>query len=236
MITIEKINESYIKVMGDYSEEANIKKFFTFKVPGYQFSPKFKSGVWNGDMSLYDSRTKLLPGRLLNRLLDFIEQSDSQFEIRENDKYSFDLDDEDLSYEELKEWIDDLDITLPSNSAVRDYQIDAILNAIKEKKITLISPTSSGKSLIIYCLIRWMLDKNPHAKIILMVPTIQLVNQMFSDFQEYSVRNGFSVEKMAQKLFTGQPKELTKNILITTWQSLKNIANNPVVGNKVWLS
>lgn len=111
-----------------------------------------------------------------------------------------------------------------------DFSVDADHQSYIHKGVI---HHNSGKSLILYCIIRWILDKNPHAKIILMVPTIQLVTQMFSDFEDYSAHNGFDVSAYAQKLFTGQPKELTKNILITTWQSLKIIADKPSVGVRV---
>lgn len=232
MITVEKISECQLKVMGDASDEADIKQFFTFKAHGYQFTPRYKSGMWNGDISVFDSRSKVLPAGLFGRLESFCDESKIEFSIRENENYT--LDDHDhVGVDELREFIDGLDLNLPSSGSVREYQFDAIHKAVCQKKITLVSPTSSGKSLILYCIIRWILDKNPHAKIVLMVPTIQLVTQMYSDFEDYSVHNGFDMSEYAQKLFTGQPKELTKNLLITTWQSLKNIADKPGVGIKI---
>jgi superfamily II DNA or RNA helicase len=230
-VEIEKISESHIRVMGNESDEADIKRHFTFKAPGYKFHPKVKAGLWNGDISLYDMRSKRLPIGLYPRLQAFLEQSNTNIAIRENKNYFFD--ENQFTYDEVKTFVEELDLALPNGSSIRDYQLDAVYKAISEKKITLISPTSSGKSLILYCIIRWILDQNPHAKIILMVPTVQLVNQMASDFVEYSSNNGFDVEKYMQKLFSGQPRELTKNLLITTWQSLKNVAANQVAGNGI---
>ena len=231
MITIEKINEAFLKVMSDIAIETDIKDHFTYKMPGYRFSPKYKSGLWNGDISLYNMQSKRLPIGLYPRLIKFIEDSDLEYKIRDNEDYSFD--ESVVTKEEIEEYIESLDISLPNNSKARDYQVDAVYNAISQKNLTLLSPTSSGKSLILYCILRYILDQNPHAKIILMVPSVQLVNQMFSDFEDYSHNNGFDVAKYTQKLFSGQPKELTKNLLITTWQSLKNIAASPTNGPKI---
>lgn len=231
-LTIEKISESFLKVMGDFSLEQDLKAYFTYKAANYRFHPKFKAGLWSGDVSLYDIRTKLLPVGLYNRLVTFCKESDIELIERDNGRHSV-RDINDVTLEDIQEYVDLLDITLPNNSKVREYQLDAIHRAIRNKKITLISPTSSGKSVILYCIIRYILDENPHAKIILMVPTVQLVNQMYSDFQEYSANNGFDVAKYTQKLFSGQAKELTKNILITTWQSLKNVVKDPVGGGKI---
>lgn len=232
MIEVEKINEAFIKVLGSESAETDIRDHFTFKAAGYRFSPKFKAGLWNGDISLYNQRNKRLPIGLYKRLEAFCDSSNIEMTIRENSSYTLD-DANDVTREEVDDFIHDLDIHLPMNGKPRDYQIDAIYHAIRDKKLTLISPTSSGKSMILYCIIRWILDKNPHARIILMVPTVQLVNQMFSDFVEYSKNNNFNVAKFSQKLFSGQPKELVANILITTWQSLKKVASNPVAGPKI---
>ncbi len=233
ILHVEKINEAFLRVMGEQSVEQDLKDYFTYKAQGYRFHPKFKAGLWNGDISLYNIRTKLLPIGLLPRVRQFCRESNIEFAERENQKYTLDDTQHDVTIEDIQEYIDLLDVSLPNNGKVREYQLDAIHRAIKNKKITLISPTSSGKSVIIYCIIRYILDENPHAKIILMVPTVQLVNQMYSDFQEYSANNGFNVDKYTQKLFSGQAKELTKNILITTWQSLKNIVKNPEAAGKI---
>ncbi len=231
MITIEKISEAFVRVISDISIEQDIKDHFTYKAPGYRYSPKFKAGLWSGDISLYNVQTKRLPIGLLPRLLKFAEDTSIPFKLIDSENYSFDDSIDSVSREEVVEYVDSLNIQIPNNGKPREYQIDAIYQAVTQKKITLLSPVSSGKSLIIFTTIRWILDKNPHAKIILMVPSVQLVNQMYSDFEEYAYE--FDVAKHCQKIFSGQPKELTKQILITTWQSLKNIAASPVNGQKI---
>jgi superfamily II DNA or RNA helicase len=50
-----------------------------------------------------------------------------------------------------------------------------------------------------------------------------LVEQMYSDFADYSSANGFDVEHNVQKLYSGFTKDFTKNVLISTWQSLITI-------------
>lgn len=228
MIIIEKTNESFLKVFGEISVEYDIKEHFTFKAHNYRFHPKYKAGLWSGDISLYDIRTKRLPGGLFQRLVRFLEESGAEYQLIENDDYTPLNTVCEYTKEDVEEFINSLDLSLPRGATVRDYQIDAVWEAVRQKKVVLISPVSSGKSAIIYCIIRWILDKNPHAKIILMVPTQSLVNQMVSDFEEYSVDNGFDVAKYSQKLFTGHSKELTKQILVTTWQSLMGFANDSV--------
>lgn len=234
VVEVHKINESYIKVFSDVSTESDIKDYFSFKVPGYQFNKKFKYGMWDGSISLYNNRTKLLPIGLYPRLVDFCKDQSHDIEFKENDRFSSVFDPCDVDRQDVQDFVDSLDLWSKSGPiTARDYQVDAIYESIKQRKITLISPTSSGKSLIIYCLIRWILEADPDTRVLLMVPSVSLVNQMLGDFKEYSTHNGFNVDSLCQKLYSGQTKELSKRVLVTTWQSFTKIANDPAKGPKV---
>jgi superfamily II DNA or RNA helicase len=231
-VVIEKISEVHLKISGSSDAEQEIKDYFTFKAPGYKYHPRFKARMWNGDMSLLDMRTKRLPAGNITRLLDFLKDEDIEVRFVENELHGLptSIDDE-ITREEIKEFclslkpwsFKQLEETGNGYLEIYEYQIDAIYESLRNRRLTLISPTASGKSLILYCIIRWFLHKDSTFRIILTVPNIGLVNQMFADFDEYSHKNGWRVEDLAQKLFTGQSKELTKQILITTWQSLKNV-------------
>jgi hypothetical protein len=142
MITIEKISEAFVRVMSDISIEQDIKDHFTYKAPGYRYSPKFKAGLWSGDISLYNTQTKRLPIGLLPRLLKFAEDTAVSFKLIDSENYSFEDSIDSVSREEVVEYVDSLNIQLPNNGKVREYQIDAIYQAVTQKKITLLSPTS----------------------------------------------------------------------------------------------
>jgi superfamily II DNA or RNA helicase len=101
---------------------------------------------------------------------------------------------------------------------VREYQIDAIADMIRRKRSLVVSPTGSGKSLIIYVAIRAYIQSG--RKGILVVPTQGLVEQMYNDFKDYSTHNGWNVDGNVQRLYSGFDKNFSKNLLITTWQSL----------------
>lgn len=80
---------------------------------------------------------------------------------------------------------------------------------------------NSGKSYSLYLLLRWHHDKG--RRVCLIVPNVSLVEQMFSDFANYSEHDpNFDVEEACQLLYAKKSKEIdeTKH-LITTWQSLK---------------
>ena len=71
----------------------------------------------------------------------------------------------------------------------RDYQIDAIWHAIRTNRCLLLSPTASGKSLIIYTLVRYYHLMN--LKTLILVPTTSLVEQMYSDFIDYGWKDEY---------------------------------------------
>ena len=96
----------------------------------------------------------------------------------------------------------------------RDYQMEAVETAIKYGRQLLLSPTASGKSLIIYLLARWY-----NKKTVIIVPTTSLVEQMSKDFVEYGY------DKEICKIYSGQPV-FDSDITITTWQSFSKAPKN----------
>ena len=82
------------------------------------------------------------------------------------------------------------------------------------------SPTASGKSLITYLLVRFNLLrlKESNKKILIIVPTTSLVEQLFKDFKDY----GWSPERNVHRIYQGHAKETNKSIVISTWQSIYN--------------
>jgi superfamily II DNA or RNA helicase len=233
-IEIVKVNESFIKVFSDINIENEIRDYFTFKAPGYQFHPKFKARLWDGNVSLYNIKTKQLPIGLYPRLVDFAQKSDLKIAFRSCERFSEVSIKNDISQNEILAFVNDLDLYARNEPiTARDYQVAAVHKAIQDRRTTLISPTSSGKSMIIYCIIRWILEDDPDARILLLVPNVQLVNQMYGDFQDYSSHNEWSVDKHCQKLYSGQSRELSKRVLITTWQSFVKIASDRVNGPKI---
>jgi len=75
----------------------------------------------------------------------------------------------------------------------------------------LVSPTASGKSLIIYLLVRAL-----NVKTLIIVPTTSLVSQLYADFQQY----GWDSAKFCHQVYAGQDKVSDKQVVISTWQSI----------------
>ena len=98
---------------------------------------------------------------------------------------------------------------------IRDYQFDAVCTGIQRKNAILLSPTGSGKSLIIYVLMRYMLTSFEN-DVLIIVPTTSLVEQMYNDFKTY----GYNVEANCHRIYSGKDKNTNKRVIISTWQSI----------------
>lgn len=213
-VYIEKLDEAYVRVYSDeMSVEAELVDFFTYDFPNAKFTPKYKARIWDGKVRLYCPFKKTLYKGLVDYVKKFCESENYELEILFEENLN------NYSNDNIKEFTDKLNVYSKNEKIeVRDYQIDAITKAINNNRISLLSPTSSGKSLIIYSLVRWHLLND--RKILLITPTTGLVEQMYSDFQDYSSHNKWSVENNCQRLYSGFPKKFESNVLISTWQSI----------------
>jgi superfamily II DNA or RNA helicase len=200
-IRIERVDDVHLKVRCDAGMAQEISDYFTFYVPGYKFMPKFKNRQWDGKIRLFNQFTCLLYVGLLSKLQKFCDSRNYSIEIPESFK------DTEFNIDHAIEWISKLNPTLPP----RDYQTKAFTHAVKKRRTLLLSPTASGKSFIIYLLIRYF-----NVKTLVVVPTTTLVNQMFGDFEDY----GFDSESYVHKIYSGHDKNTNKQIVVTTWQSV----------------
>ena len=199
---IDKVNEVYNKVKTDdrgIAEE--LSAYFTFKVPGYQFMPAYRNKFWDGQIRLYNTSTQMLYSGLNNYVVMFAKERGYEVE------FEYDNSAENYSVAEAKKFIEEEKFTMTP----RDYQLEAYVDAIRYKRGLFISPTASGKSFIIYMVMRKLLRQT-----LIIVPTTTLVHQMYSDFEEY----GFNSEKYCHKIFSGKDKNTDKPVVITTWQSI----------------
>ena len=204
-IRLEKVNEAYIRVISERNISQELSDYFTFYVPGYQFTPAYKSRYWDGKIRLLDLRTMLIYRGLIAYIEKFCEER----------KYTLDIDIElrttkIFSLVEAKEFVD----TLKLPHEVRDYQLNSFVHAIRNKRLMLLSPTASGKSLIIYLIIRHLQIENSRG--LLIVPTTSLVEQMYKDFEDY----GYDSEQYCHRQYSGKEKHTNKFLTITTWQSI----------------
>ncbi|MAH43554.1 hypothetical protein CL614_07615 [archaeon] len=205
---ITKIDEVYIKIDCEMGVAQELCDYFTFYVPGYTFVPSYRNKLWDGKIRLFSVHTRKLYGGLMPYVVQFAYKRQYKYE------YSDDLAIEKVSLDE--NFIEKLNLQSNGNEiTVRDYQIDAINHAISSKKILLVSPTASGKSLIIYLLLRFL-----KVQTLIIVPTTSLVEQMYTDFMDYSANDKWYVDLNCHKIYSGQPRKTSLPVVISTWQSL----------------
>ena len=125
-------------------------------------------------------------------------------------EYGLPYENQDIDIRLLTSFLDSLGLPF----SIRDYQLDAIEKGLQRKRGILLSPTGSGKSLIIYALLSWYLSKHKK-KALVIVPTTSLVEQMKSDFISYGMP-----ENLAHQIYSGKDKDTDYPIIISTWQSI----------------
>ena len=202
MIRVRKVNEVFNQfLIDDMGVAQELSDYFTFKVPGYQFMPAYRHKVWDGNIRLYNTKAQTMYSGLNNYVEIFAKERG--YDVT----YEYDNSANQFSVVEAKQFLADQKFTLEP----RDYQIEAFVDAIRYNRGLFISPTASGKSFIIYMIMRWHLKPT-----LIIVPTTTLVHQMYSDFESY----GFNSKKYCHKVMAGKDKNTDKPIVITTWQSI----------------
>lgn len=202
-ITIRKINDVYIQVDCDANVAMELRDYFTFKVPGYRFMPAYRNKVWSGDIFLFNPMTKRIYYGLIPYIIKFCETRGYKVNVdRSVDDF------EDVDIDSVVNYIEHLNLPFKP----REYQLEAFLHGIRTKRALLVSPTASGKSLIIYMLSKWWCDNH---KVLIVVPTISLVEQMKGDFVSYGCD-----ENLIHTIMSGREKNTDKPIVISTWQSI----------------
>ena len=78
-ILLENVNEAIIKIKCDESIMYELRDAFTFMVPGYQFTPQFRSRRWDGKIRLIDSRTNTTYRGLSSHIKEFCKSRDYSF-------------------------------------------------------------------------------------------------------------------------------------------------------------
>lgn len=205
MIRLTKVDEAFFHVDADRGTLMEISDRFSFKVPGYKFMPKYKAGIWDGTIRVFDTKKQLLYTGLLDDLRDFAQEEDYELEVGPGIESK-----RNVSRADFAKFVGYLDLPM----LPRDYQFDAALDAVNARRAGFLSPTSSGKSLIIYIITQFMLAAGK--EVLIIVPTTQLVHQMYSDFADYN--RGTPLD--ALKITGGVDKTVEKPVTISTWQSL----------------
>ena len=209
-LTIEKVNEVYLKITTEPHVEHELRDRFTFEVENKKFMPQYRNKYWDGYVHLYNMKTKRIYVGLLDKIIAFCETAGYTYKFENNKFYGppFEVNDF-VSLGGVKDYMKSITHFEP-----RDYQIEAVYDALRYNRKLLISPTASGKSFMIYTIVRYHVAKGN--KILLVVPTTSLVEQMYKDFKDY----GWDPENHCHRIYAGRERVNTNEVTITTWQSV----------------
>ena len=210
-IRVKMLNHSYMAIESNPAQEQELRDYFSFFVPGYRYMPAYKRKVWDGKIKLYNMVTKQMNVGLYHHLRNFCGERFYPMQIIEDSEYGTPVDSNKINHPELVKFL----ASLGAPFEPRDYQYDAIAHGLEHKRCLLLSPTGSGKSFIIYNIMRWVKER-VDGKILIIVPTTSLVEQMYKDFEEY----GFDVESECHRIYSGKDKQTDKRVIISTWQSI----------------
>ena len=230
-VFISKANEVFLKIDSEPHIEYELRDHFTFEVEGAKFMPQYRNRNWNGEIHLFDMRSKRIYIGLLDRIISFCQRHDYTYKFVDNEYYGapFEIN-EGISYEGVKDYMNSI-----CSHSPRKYQVEGVYDALRHNRKLLISPTASGKSLMIYSLVRYYVDKGQ--KILLVVPTTSLVEQMYKDFEDY----GWDADSYCHRIYAGKDKTNEHPVTITTWQSVYKLERsffedyNVVIGDEAHL-
>ena len=217
-LIVSKVNETFLHIECEPSVERELSEHFCFFVPGYKFMPAYRNRMWDGKIRLFDQRKKTLYVGLYKYLKEFAVGRG--YEVLNNDSTEYGS----IEPERLPLEFEQMPILTANKNPIapRDYQFSALEHALKNEKSLLLSPTASGKSLIIYLAARWYIEQDSSLKILIVVPTVSLVEQMYSDFEDYSSTDEhFHADEYCMRIHGGTVKgERIGRVVISTWQSI----------------
>ena len=209
-LIILKKNEVHLQVKSDPHVYYELSDYFTFDVPGAKFMPQYRNKYWDGKIRLFSNHTGEIYVGLLDKLIQFCKDHKYTYEFKNNEYYGLPFEvNEGISKEGVSDYMKFI-----CKHSPREYQIDGVFDALRYNRKLLISPTASGKSMMIYSIVRYFVEKNQNTLIV--VPTTSLVEQMYKDFLDY----GWDVGSFCHKIYAGKERETDSQVIITTWQSI----------------
>ena len=209
-VKISKKNETYLKIQADPHVFYELSDYFTFDVPGAKFMPQYRSKYWDGKIRLFNTGSGEIYAGLVDKVVTFLDRRGYEYEFEHSEYYGNPYEENEMvSPEGVFDYMNKISSIKP-----RPYQVKGVYDALRQNRRLLVSPTASGKSLMIYTIVRYMIEKEN--SVLLVVPTTSLVEQMYKDFEEY----GWNSEKYCHKVYSGKEKFDPRPVTITTWQSV----------------
>lgn len=194
-VTVLPHDQVYVRLACEPAVWREIQEHFSYELPGARFTPAYKRG-WDGIVRL--AKKGFLYRGLLEELARLCSERGWALDSRLEDA------------PRRTAW-SPRELDLPRGFELRDYQEAAIKHALSRGRCVLLSPTSSGKSLVIYAVAL------RHARTLVIVPTVNLVRQLSKDFRDYGYKGGL------HEVSAGVDPYSTEPVVVSTWQSLARV-------------
>ncbi len=185
------------------------------KKPDNWFILKKKIPHWDGEIKFIDKYNRIPIG-----LWQEIKNISKNFHFPLKIEGIEHIIDNSFNEKDFIEWYKDF--FKNSKYKLRDYQLESAKRVLKFRNCTQEIATAGGKTLIVYVIFRYLLDRNKSNKMLYVVPNVSLVNQTEEKFYEYEASCGKKPKWKSNCVFGGSESSNTENTNITfgTYQSL----------------
>jgi superfamily II DNA or RNA helicase len=212
-VTIYKKNEVYIKLECEPHILYELSPYFTFSVESAKFMPQYRGRGWNGEIRLLSTATGEIYVGLLDKVIAKIKNHGYTYEFKDNKYYNLPFEvNEEITEEGVKGYMKHICTLNPY-----DYQVNAVYECLRYNRKTIVSATSSGKSYMIYALVRYYVTKKK--RVLVVFPTTSLIQQMYKDWIDY----GWDAEKYCHMIYSGQEKNTELEVTLSTWQGIHKL-------------
>ena len=212
-VILSKINESFFEVDADFDVLQELHARYAAYKSGYQYSQAYKDRRWDGKKHFFNTIANSLPYGFLTDVIEYCKSCNYQYELKGIEESDIVRQIDEKKYKECIEYF-----MRNSGKTIRDYQDEAVHAALTHRRGILLACTGSGKSLMIYNIVR-SLRKEGYKHVLIIVPTIPLIYQMNDDLRDYGYDNADD-ELTIQG--DGHKADEDKPVLISTWESLQH--------------
>lgn len=208
MVDIEfrQLNNSVASFVTDAGLARELRSQFSFYASNYKWDKRYKLGYWDGTISPLNLKDRTIPVGLIPRVKRYLEEQRITYQDNTLSSEKIDLTDE-----QIRQFFEQHGPFTP-----HEPQIKALQHCLSEARNIILAPTSLGKSYIIHALNVWHTKKNRN--VLILVHRANLVLQLQSNFvDEYLSEKYYSTST----IYDG--KTVDSQVLITTWQSVKDL-------------
>jgi superfamily II DNA or RNA helicase len=201
VIKVHKLNDVHLYIEAEASIKEEISDRFSFLIPDAKWHPLVKAKIWDGVFRIFQVKDSLLYVGLLRELANFCRDNEYHLELM------FEYHETAYSLFEANKFFDSLN----SGKESRDYQIEAFAHIVRRKRGLLLSPTSSGKSFLLYMIVKYF-----DVQTLMILPRLGLTKQMYQDFIDYGAD-----PKDIQVICGDLPKKIKRKYIFALWQSIQ---------------